>query len=271
MKKEVTCSQQWKRGPKAGFTLIELLVVIAIIAILASMLIPALSKSKASATSSRCKSNLRQLAMGWIMYADDYNERLVGFSTYDANIDWWTGPDTQPRGNNISAAIERVRNGVRRGKLYPYAPNPDSFHCPGDTRFKRPLGQAWAYDSYGAVGTLNGEQRGDRSLTLFKMNELRNPADRYIFVEEADNRGWNLGSWIINVNSSSWIDAVALFHNGKSNIGWADGHADTHKWLETDTIRRSQDNASGKFGTPGRPNDRDFQFMLRHYPSRKNP
>lgn len=255
----------------AGFTLIELLVVIAIIAILASLLFPALSSAKQQATAANCQNNQRQLATGWVMYAQDHNDFLIGLHTGDPRMDWWTGPDNQPSGNTIEAAIERTKNGIKNGKLYEYIPNADAFHCPGDQRIKRQPGQGFAFDSYGAVGSLNGEQRGNVNLTLFKMTELLHPADRYVFVEEADNRGWNIGSWIIDVNGSRWIDAVAIWHNDKSTIGWADGHANTHRWLQTQTMQRSEIDAGNKFGAAGTQNDKDFQFMLMHYPHRGNP
>src|SRR5262249_25880764 len=78
---------------KGGFTLIELLVVIAIIGILASMLLPVLSRSKSHAISIKCCSNLRQMGLAFLLYADDNNESLP-----DLYTKWWTGSDVAPGG-----------------------------------------------------------------------------------------------------------------------------------------------------------------------------
>jgi len=93
-----------------GFTLIELLVVIAIIAILAALLLPALSRARAKATSSACVSNQKQLALAWLMYADENNDRMVGFNTYPLNpVNWRTETSdvlvTVPAGYSAQQAV----------------------------------------------------------------------------------------------------------------------------------------------------------------------
>jgi prepilin-type N-terminal cleavage/methylation domain-containing protein/prepilin-type processing-associated H-X9-DG protein len=248
-----------------GFTLIELLVVIAIIAILASLLLPGLAKSKQLATGARCQSNQKQLGLAFFMYADENNDRIVGMSTYRQGRDFWTGPKPVPgfTGSAQARALAEAQEGLRQGKLFPYASAVEVWHCPGDNRFKLPLGRGFAYDSYGGAGGLDGEDAGN---SIEKYSQILTPTRSYVFVEEADDRGWNLGSWLIDPTPSAytWIDAVAIWHNKKSTLGFADGHAVTRRWLGEAMLRASDVRPGvAKFGATARtPQDKqDIWYM----------
>src|SRR5262245_29212956 len=110
-----------------AFTLIELLVVIAILAILAGMLLPALSRSKSKAQAIKCLSNLKQLQLCWSMYADDHRDTLVIGYNGDANAPdrWVLGDMDNDRDATNSAYIQQ-------GHLFLYNSSLEIYKCPAD-------------------------------------------------------------------------------------------------------------------------------------------
>ena len=215
-----------------GFTLIELLVVIAIIAVLMAILIPALRMAREQARSIACSSNLKTLVLGWKLYAEENDSRIVNGSTDDpesvdlSNPAWVILP---PDAKN--ATVEEKIEHIKLGALWPYVMNEKVYQCPSDRRKNIAFHNMQPYRSYSIAGGLNGERQGDIARLCESLNDIKQPSRKYVFLPECDKRGYNKGSWVMAPVRGLWIDAFGVWHRGCStNFGFVDGHIVKHSW-----------------------------------------
>ncbi|HPP29951.1 MAG TPA: prepilin-type N-terminal cleavage/methylation domain-containing protein [bacterium] len=217
-----------------GFTLIELLVVVAIIAILAAMLLPALSQAREKARQAVCMNNLKQLLLTWRLYIDDYNGYLPVNNPetvwgYYGKVNWvyLLIPYTNVKYKTY------FDGGTNR--LYVYLLNRSNiFLCPSVARNYTPGITTSAYISYGmnraGVGGEDTVFLGYSSSSIDKYrppmkkeSQIKKPGDTLVFVDSFDKAGASN----FDIDPSKLTTAtskVALRHSSMANVGFADGH-----------------------------------------------
>jgi prepilin-type N-terminal cleavage/methylation domain-containing protein/prepilin-type processing-associated H-X9-DG protein len=222
----------------AAFTLIELLVVIAIIAILAGMLLPALAKAKAKSQGIFCMSNTKQLTLGWLLYADDYNDLLLGCldGLPNRRVNWIQGGLS---GWDADAVNPRY---ITNSPLFSFVgQSREIFRCPADKATvllsgrqtprirSNSMSQVFAFGDW-----LSGSGPGPWRI-YGKAAEIVNPTKTFVFVDEHPN----------SINDAAFanqctgaeargtariIDIPANYHNGACGFSFADGHSEIRKW-----------------------------------------
>ncbi len=222
------------KGRKGAFTLIELLVVITIIALLVSILMPALSRARESGKRIRCLGNLKSLAAVMYLYASANNDNIPSGST-EGKYAWvdHSGGLEYYNIDNDPAKEHDQEEAISRGLLWKFADKQlEIFRCPtarlGQVR-SYSMPDSFAYDNPGILSALGVDSfRVIRNLTRVKF-----ASERMMFIDE----GWATpASWSIMYNSQQWWDAVPDRHSNGTTLAFIDGHAEYWKWQDRRTV-----------------------------------
>jgi len=259
-----------------AFTLIELLVVIAIIAVLAALILPALSSAKKKAQATGCMNNSRQLMIGWRMYADDNNDQLP-FAANGPYV-WAKGSLTGWPHSNAQDNWDPTTT-IEAGVLWPYCKSASAYHCTADMsmaqnsdgrmvpRVRSYSMNLWVGGDYNAAanGYFSPVWGPTGSKVYRKLGAIPWPSDTWVLVDDREDLV-NDGVFAVDImgypDHLSIGDYPAFYHNRACGFGFADNHSEIHRWRDARTMP-----PLGTSGLPSpgpMPNNPDVRWMCDH-------
>jgi prepilin-type N-terminal cleavage/methylation domain-containing protein/prepilin-type processing-associated H-X9-DG protein len=244
---------------KRAFTLIELLVVIAIIALLMAILMPALQAGREQGMRAACLSNLKQLTMAWIMYADDNSDKIVccdvGYPTTEYPGPWWVLWPVAVGSSTANVTVEQWQNNsIKKGLLWPYLKDFKLYKCPNSRDRANETLTYTIVDSMAGGGVWSDWAK---KAVIRNRTQIKHPSDRMVFLDEVPVSS---GSWGIEDDQERWWDAPPLRHGKGSTFSFADGHSDYWKYRDNRSLK---DPTVGYWPSEVEPGNQDLYKMQR--------
>lgn len=238
-----------KRKPGArAFTLMELLVTMGIIAVLLALLLPALGRARENGRTTTCRNHHRQLVLAWQMYADNHGGALP-WTVDDGDglpfTNWVAGHLRNPlEATNTALLVDPTRS-----LLATHAADPRLYKCPSDPS---PLARSVSMNNrlnpvrfLKPVLVIGG--LGTNFMVYRHYQQIREPARIYVMLDERYD-SINEGNFAVDLSNTGsfeghgiptpywWLDTPAGYHSKSVNLSFADGHVETHRWLESTTL-----------------------------------
>ena len=262
--------------PMKAFTLIELLVVIAIIAILAGLLLPALSKAKTKAQGIACLSNGRQMVLAWKLYTDDSQDKVPRSFGPGQWVDGDLNFDPANRSN------WDVEADIKRSILWPYCgKSAGIWKCPADRSTVTPISGAFARQKVSRVRSIamnawfdstDVAQFSPPGFRIYKKTSNLTdpgPSRTWVFLDERED-SINDGEFVVSMTGypdlpNGWIivDFPASYHNRAGGFSFADGHSEIKKWRDDRTMPILKPGVGLPLNVPSRNNQDVFWLMER--------
>ena len=220
-----------------GFTLVEVLVVVGVIALLVLFVLPTVTDRRPPGRTF-CQSNTKQLAIAWLMYATDYNDRLVRNQAYAGMpiaptnnwvygmMDWSANPDN----TNANVFVDPAKS-----LFGGYNKNPAAYHCPADDSVSAAGPRVRSYSMNGFMGDTGRGPALSGWRQYLKTSDLKAPAQKFVIGDEHPNSiddGYFLND---PAGTNTWLDLPTSRHDGAAVFAFADGHAELHRWVDTST------------------------------------